>query len=274
VEFLEVGSAQFLVDGDVVVGLAEGLPVQLLEVLLELLEGALLEDGVAVEVDDGEEGALDHLERPPAGQLLPHEHQVAETQDAHEHAQQRLAPRQLDYHLHVRHLLRRVLLPLPQQQCPLAPDQHLLVVLLQEVDFGQQTHQRHSAAAALEEHAREDVLEQVAEDHEGSLLAGEAEEEGGDSAHALAVADLFEAGGDGVEDVGDVEARLVLVLHAQLHRVEELLHRVVEHAKVRPPPNHVLLDYLRLLVELASRTEVQSQEVSVLVVLKMLLPAA
>lgn len=66
----------------------------------------------------------------------------------------------------------------------------------------------------------------------------------------------------------------MLVLHPQLHRIEELLHRVVEDTEIRAPADHILINDLSLLVELAAGLEEETQEVLILVVDLMALPAA
>lgn len=68
--------ALLLVYLDVVVGLAEGLAVEFLEIFLEFLERSLLEDGVSVEVYNGEEGLLDYLKTTLGLELLPNEQKV------------------------------------------------------------------------------------------------------------------------------------------------------------------------------------------------------
>lgn len=66
----------------------------------------------------------------------------------------------------------------------------------------------------------------------------------------------------------------MLVLHPKLHRIEELLHRVVENTEIGAPADHVLIDNLSLLVEPAAGLEEETQEVLILVVDLMALPAA
>lgn len=66
----------------------------------------------------------------------------------------------------------------------------------------------------------------------------------------------------------------MLVLHAQLHSVEEFLHGVVEHTEVRPASDHILIDDFGLFIELAARVEVKGQEVLVLKFLRVCFVAA
>lgn len=106
--------ALLLVYLDVVVGLAEGFTVQFLEIFLEFLERSLLEDGVSVEVDNGEEGLLDHLKTTLGLELLPNEQKVREIEDADEDTQKRLRARQLYNNLEVIDLILCVGLPLLQ----------------------------------------------------------------------------------------------------------------------------------------------------------------
>jgi hypothetical protein len=120
---------------------------------------------------------------------------------------------------------------------------------------------------------RKDILKQVAKDSKGRLLAGKAEKESSDSTHTLAVSYFFKASRHPIEHIRDIETSGVLVLHAQLHRVEELLHGVVEYTEICPASDHILVDDFGLLIELAARVEVKGQEVLVLKFLRVYLVA-
>lgn len=66
----------------------------------------------------------------------------------------------------------------------------------------------------------------------------------------------------------------MLVLHAQLHRIEKFLHGIVEDTEVRPASNHILIDDLCLFIELVARVEIQRQKVLILKFLRVCLAAA
>lgn len=135
VEIVNVSLSGFLVDGDVVVCLPKCLAVQLLKILLQLFEGTLLQNSVAIEIDDSQESSLYHIKRASLRQFLPHEHQVTEIENPHEDTEQRLTACELNYDLYMGNFLLTVLLPLLQQQILLPFNQNFLIIFFQEVYF-------------------------------------------------------------------------------------------------------------------------------------------
>lgn len=89
-------------------------------------------------------------------------------------------------------LILSVCVPLLYQQILLHVVDKVLVVLLQEVNLGQKTYQCHSEVASCEEHARKNMLQEIAKNDVSTLLLREAQQKRSNSTHSLAVTYLIE----------------------------------------------------------------------------------